>query len=177
MTNLSIEGLVLFDLKKYDDERGCFFEVFNRINLPELGFGDIKQINFSFSKKNVVRGLHYQIEPKAQAKLVHVTEGSIFDVAVDLRKKSPSFLKWTGIELTSSIPKTLFIPVGFAHGFCVTSDFAKVLYCVSETYDTSCERGIAFDDPEIGVEWPLGTYILSEKDKKLPGFRDIKDFF
>ncbi len=177
MTKLSMEGILLFELEKYDDERGYFFEVFNRFNAPELGFGDIKQINFSLSGKNVVRGLHYQKEPRAQAKLIHVTEGSIFDVAVDLRKKSPSFLKWTGVELISSIPKTLFIPVGFAHGFCVTSDFAKVLYCVSETYDPSCERGIAFDDAEIGIKWPVSSFILSEKDKKLPTLGGVKDFF
>ncbi|MBN1149744.1 dTDP-4-dehydrorhamnose 3,5-epimerase [candidate division WOR-3 bacterium] len=175
--NLSIQGLMLFDLEKHDDKRGWFFEIFNETKLIKPNLQNIKQVNFSISYQNVIRGLHYQKPPRAQAKLIHVIEGIIFDVALDIRKSSPTFKQWKGVVLDHTKPQSLFIPEGFAHGFCVLSETAKVLYCVWDSYDKSCERGIKPTDPELKIQWPKGPHILSEKDESLPLFSEVKDFF
>lgn len=174
---LSINGLILAELDKFEDARGNFFEIFNSAKAPFPDFEGIKQINYSYSVKNTLRGLHYQIEPHGQSKLIHVVEGKIFDVAVDIRMKSPTFKNWISAVLDSSNPEIFYIPKGFAHGFCVLSETAKVVYCVSGNYDVSCERGISFDDPELDIPWPNGPHVMSEKDKTLPLLSNIIDFF
>lgn len=130
------------------------------------------QDNYSISVKGVLRGLHYQLKPKAQSKLVKCIRGKIFDVAVDIRKNSPTFGKWIGVELSEENMYMLYIPKGFAHGFLVLSDKAEVLYKVSAEYDPTLERGIIWNDPDIGIEWGTTSPILSEKDKKLPRLKE-----
>ena len=130
------------------------------------------QDNDSKSSKGVLRGLHYRIEPE-QAKLVRVIRGEVFDVVVDIRKNSPTFGKWQGFILSDSNHLQLYIPVGFAHGFCVLSDTAEFLYKVSEYYSAEKEKGIIWNDPDIGIDWPISDPILSEKDKNNPSLRSL----
>uniref|UniRef100_A0A7C2K4C8 dTDP-4-dehydrorhamnose 3,5-epimerase n=1 Tax=candidate division WOR-3 bacterium TaxID=2052148 RepID=A0A7C2K4C8_UNCW3 len=166
--NLELPGLVLIEPKAFEDHRGFFMEIFKEnIYYDNLGVHFV-QDNLSFSKKGVLRGLHFQKRPSAQAKLVQVVHGEIFDVAVDIRKGSPTFGRWVGLILSSKNRLQLFIPEGFAHGFCVLSETATVLYKTSAFYDRECERGIIWNDPEIGIDWPIKDPILSEKDSKLP---------
>ena len=126
------------------------------------------QVNHSKSARGVLRGLHFQTEPHSQGKLVRALRGSIFDVAVDIRKSSPQFGKWVGIELTDKNRHMLFVPRGFAHGFISLEDDTEVEYLVDQEYSTECERGVIWDDPQIGVKWPIDDPILSERDKKWP---------
>ena len=135
------------------------------------------QDNFVSSKKNVLRGLHYQIPPAQQAKLVRCVSGEIFDVAVDIRKGSPFFGKWVAANLTEENKKMIFIPAGFAHGYLVLSEEAEVIYKVNAEYSREYERGISWKDPTIKIEWPIpAAPILSEKDKKLPSLQDAEMF-
>jgi dTDP-4-dehydrorhamnose 3,5-epimerase len=163
-----IDGLLVVEPNVFGDDRGFFFESFNARRFAELTGVDAEfvQDNHSRSAKNVLRGLHYQIE-QAQGKLVRVTAGSVFDVAVDLRKSSPTFGKWFGIELSAENKRQLWIPPGFAHGFLVTSDAAEFLYKTTDYYAPQHERAILWNDPAIGIEWPLqGEPLLSGKDQK-----------
>ena len=163
-----IDGLLVVEPNVFGDDRGFFFESFNARRFAELTGVDAEfvQDNHSRSAKNVLRGLHYQIE-QAQGKLVRVTAGSVFDVAVDLRKSSPTFGKWFGIELSAENKRQLWIPPGFAHGFLVTSDAAEFLYKTTDYYAPQHERAILWNDPAIGIEWPLqGDPLLSGKDQK-----------
>ena len=155
----------------YTDARGYFFESYNSDSFKKLGVSFIPvQDNESKSSKGVIRGLHYQLKPHDQAKLIRVVDGKIFDVALDLRRDSKTFCKWFGIELDSDSKNQLLIPRGFAHGFSVLSDTAIVLYKVDNIYNKLSERGIALTDPILDIDWRLGdtNSVISEKDQKNP---------
>lgn len=164
---LDIDGLMVFEPRVFADERGAFFESFNEPKFREAtGFdGSFVQDNHSISHKGVLRGLHYQIAPHAQGKLVRVVAGAVFDVAVDIREGSPTFGKWAGVELTAANRKQFWIPAGFAHGFLALEDGTEFLYKATDFWHAASERSIRWDDPEIGVEWPLnGAPVVSGKD-------------
>ena len=168
-----IDGLVLIEPRVIADDRGFFFETFRANEYAELGVDvDFVQDNHSRSLRGTVRALHFQLEP-GQAKLVRAARGSIWDVAVDLRSDSPTFGQYEAFELTDSNARQIFVPVGFAHGFCVTSETADVTYKVSSYYDTATERGIAFDDPAIGIPWPVDELLVSERDRTNPRLEEI----
>ncbi|MRW86237.1 dTDP-4-dehydrorhamnose 3,5-epimerase [Pseudoduganella sp. FT26W] len=162
-----LEGLLVLEPKVFGDDRGFFFESFNAKRFAELtGFtGDFVQDNHSRSSKGVLRGLHYQIQ-QAQGKLVRATAGSVFDVAVDIRKSSPTFGQWFGIELSAENKRQVWIPPGFAHGFVVTSDSAEFLYKTTDYWAPEHERAILWNDPTIGIDWPAldAAPLLSGKD-------------
>ena len=176
LTLTPIKDLVVIEPKVFEDQRGYFFEAYNKNTFHELGLDyDFVQDNQSYSTKGVLRGLHFQ-KQYPQAKLVRVLQGEVFDVAVDLRKDSPTYGKWYGVTLSAENKKMFMIPRGFAHGFLVLSDTAVFSYKCDDFYHPNDEGGIMYNDPDIGVEWPkIDTeYILSEKDKKHPGFKKIK---
>ena len=155
------------------DSRGRFFESYKKGKYHALGIPeDFVQDNQSLSNKNVLRGLHYRVGPE-QAKLVRVVEGEVFDVVVDIRKNSPTFGKWQGFILSDTNYLQLYIPAGFAHGFCVLSDTAEFLYKVSEYYSAEKEKGIIWNDPDIGIDWPVPDPILSEKDQNNPRLKSL----
>ena len=157
----------------FNDERGYFFENFNHFAFKQDKIDlNFIQENFSKSKKNVIRGLHFQKPPKAQAKLVTAVSGEVFDVAVDLRKNSPTFGKWVSEILSEINHKSLYIPEGFAHGFCVLSESATVMYKINQEYSPDHEQGIIWNDPDIDISWPISESIISEKDQNLPLFRN-----
>lgn len=168
-----IEGLKIVEPAVFNDERGCFFESYNRRKYLEKGISaEFVQDNESFSVYGVVRGLHYQVAPFDQAKLVRVVSGLVFDVAVDLRKDSPTFGKWFGIELSGENRKQLFIPRGFAHGFSVLSPNASFAYKCDNWYHQPSERAVRFDDPVLNISWqiPIASLVVSEKDRDAPFF-------
>jgi len=166
---LEIPEVVVVEAKSFSDERGFFLESFKESDFISNGI-DTKfvQDNISHSIKNVLRGLHYQKNPKAQAKLIIPIKGKIFDVAVDIRKGSPSFGKWVGEILSENNHKSLFVPKGFAHGFCVLSEQADILYKVSSEYSSENERGIIWNDPTLDIKWPVNDSIIIQKDLELP---------
>ena len=173
-----IEGLMVLEPNVFSDSRGYFMESFRAEVFEELGLnGNFIQDNESKSSRGVLRGLHYQIEPHAQAKLVRVVAGLVYDVAVDLRKNSPTFRHWFGVELSEENKKQFYIPRGFAHGFSVLSESAVFSYKCDGYYQQSAERGIRFDDPKLNIDWKLeeDEMILSDKDLKNPYF-DEADF-
>lgn len=180
ITETFIQGLKVVEPKVFGDHRGWFMETYNEEIFQKAGI-DIRfvQDNQSFSAtKGTLRGLHYQLNPKAQTKLVRCTKGAIFDVAVDIRKGSPTFGKGFGIELSAENKKQLLIPQGFAHGFMTITDDVEVQYKVDNLYAPDCDRGISWNDPEIGIEWPLEiTPVLSEKDEKAPLLKDADNNF
>jgi dTDP-4-dehydrorhamnose 3,5-epimerase len=154
----------------FRDERGFFLETARRNVLEEAGVGpDLVQDNQSRSDRGTLRGLHFQIGT-GQGKLVRCARGSVWDVAVDLRRSSATFGQWRGFTLDDVDHRQLWIPVGFAHGFCVTSDVADVVYRCSGYYDSAAERGIAWDSPKLGIRWPVESPVLSDRDRRLPGF-------
>lgn len=165
---LEIPDVILVEPKFFPDNRGFFMEAYKKSDFDKFGFSDFVQDNYSHSVKGVIRGLHYQKNPKAQGKLVYVIRGEIFDVAVDIRKGSPTYGKWVGVVLSDKNHLMLYVPVGFAHGFCVLSDEADVVYKVTEEYAPEFDRGIVWNDPEIGIDWPIKDPILSQKDATLP---------
>ncbi|MBM3666311.1 MAG: dTDP-4-dehydrorhamnose 3,5-epimerase [Actinobacteria bacterium] len=166
-----IEDLVLIEPDVHGDERGFFVETFRASWIEELRLGvELVQRNHSRSVGPVLRGIHMQRE---QAKLVRCARGRIWDVAVDLRPGSPSFRRWEGYELDDVSHRQLFIPDGFGHGFCVLSDEADVEYGLSSYHDPGLERGIAWDDPEIGIEWPIADPLLSERDRSAPRLAEL----
>jgi dTDP-4-dehydrorhamnose 3,5-epimerase len=170
-----IAGLLVIKPKIFEDVRGYFFESFNESDLEKTGHPfHFIQDNQSKSLYGVVRGLHYQLEPRAQTKFVRVLEGQIWDVAVDLRESSPTFGHWKGIELSAENKLQMLIPKGFAHGFSVLSETAVVLYKCDEFYAPDFEAGIRFDDPEIGIDWKLAPedMILSERDLAMPSLKE-----
>ena len=154
----------------HGDERGCFFESFHRDKFRDAGLDlNLVQDNHSISQKGTLRGLHYQLAPHAQGKLVSCIEGEVFDVAVDIRPESPSYRQWVGETLSADNKTMLYVPEGFAHGFYVMSDRAQVIYKCSDLYHPELERGIAYNDPSIGIDWPLeGRPILSTRDAAWP---------
>ena len=171
-----IQDLVIINPTVFNDDRGYFFEAYNKAKFNENGIMySFIQDNQSFSTKGVIRGLHLQINPFAQAKLVRVLQGEILDVAVDLRKNSPTYGQHFSVVLSSENKKQLMVPHGFAHGFSVLSDTASVLYKVDQLYDKESERGIRYDDPTLAIDWKVESskVIVSEKDIILPGFDAI----
>lgn len=175
-----IKDLVVLAPTIFVDERGYFFEAYNKNKLSDLGIHiDFVQDNQSFSKKGTLRGLHYQNPPFAQTKLVRVLQGAIMDVAVDLRKDSPTFGKYFGIELSAENKKQLLVPQGFAHGFSVLSETAEVSYKCDQYYDRPSEGGIRFDDATLNIDWgmDLEKAIVSEKDLILPSFENCNSQF
>lgn len=175
----AIPEVLIFEPTVYGDSRGFFFESFNRKVFKDatgIDF-DFAQDNHSKSSKGVLRGLHYQLPPKAQGKLVRVVSGEVFDVAVDLRKSSPTFGRWVGQLLTAENYCQFWIPPGFAHGFLVLSESAEFLYKATDFYAPELERSIAWNDPDIGIYWPLsGEPLLSKKDAEASRFRDADLF-
>ena len=175
-----IEGLVIIEPKVFGDNRGYFFESFSERRFKEMVADvDFVQDNESKSCRGVVRGLHFQKPPYAQAKLVRVVKGKVLDVAVDLRKDSPTYGKHVAVELTGDNHKQVFIPKGFAHGFAVLEDETIFQYKCDEYYEPTSEGAIAWDDPDIGIDWklPLEDVILSEKDKNHPLLKDFDSPF
>ncbi len=163
-----IEGLMVIEPRVFEDDRGFFYESYNERTFAEIGINKrFVQDNHSRSKRWVIRGLHYQI-CHPQAKLIRVVVGEIFDVAVDIRKNSPTFGKWFGINLSAENKRQLYIPEGFAHGFLVISEVAEVLYKTTDFYYPECDRVIIWNDPSLAIKWPLNgnTPILSPKDMK-----------
>lgn len=162
-----LDGLLVIEPTVFGDQRGFFYESFNAQRFAEQTGVNVEflQDNHSRSAKGVLRGLHYQIQ-QAQGKLVRVTTGAVFDVAVDLRKSSPTFGQWYGLELSAENKRQLWVPAGFAHGFLVTSDVAEFLYKTTDYYAPAYERTVSWNDPAIGIEWPLDSEpLLSAKDK------------
>lgn len=172
--NLSLPGLKLIRLNIFDDERGFFKECYRKPRYTEYGIEcEFVQDNLSFSKKDVIRGMHFQSDP-GQAKLISVLQGKIFDVVVDIRSDSPYFGKWEGIYLDADQHEQLYVPIGFAHGFCVVSDpGAYVHYKVSNVYHSSTEQTFRFDDPHIKIEWPVKQPLVSPRDQKAPLFQEL----
>ena len=163
-----ISGVRVIEPKVFGDHRGFFLETYHKKRYREAGIhGEFVQDNHSRSKKGILRGLHYQLR-HPQGKLVWCILGSIFDVAVDLRPGSITFGKWVGVHLSSENKKQVWVPPGFAHGFCVTSEHAEVIYKCTDFYDAADEAGILWNDPTIGIDWPITDPILSDKDAKLP---------
>jgi dTDP-4-dehydrorhamnose 3,5-epimerase len=167
-----LEGVVLIEPTVHGDERGFFVETFRDSEFEELGIdAQFVQDNHSRSGARVLRGIHLQ---RGQAKLVRCPKGRIFDVVVDLRPDSPTYKSWEGYELDDVDHRQLFIPDGFGHGFCVLSDSADVLYRISSYYDPELERGIAWDDPEIAVDWPIRDPVLSDRDQRAPRLSEVE---
>ena len=171
-----LSGVILVEPVVHGDERGFFFETYHAEKYKEGGIAlPFVQDNHSRSSKNILRGLHYQIN-KPQGKLVYVATGEIFDVAVDIRVGSPTFMLWYGMILSSKNKKQIYIPPGFAHGFCVTSDTADVIYKCTELYSPEHDRSLAWNDPGINIDWPTNDPSLSEKDAAAPRLKDIPAF-
>ncbi len=172
-----IEGLLVITPKVFWDERGYFMETYNIADFTEAGIGSVfVQDNQSASKKGVLRGLHFQIQ-HPQAKLVRVIRGKVFDVAVDMRKGSATYGKWFGLTLSEENKKMFYIPKGFAHGFLVLSDYAEFTYKCTELYHPNDEGGIIYNDPDIGIDWPIEDgmeLIFSDKDTKWPLLKELK---
>ena len=166
----ALAGVRILEPQVFGDARGWFMESWSKKKMEDAGITvDFVQDNHSFSaQKGTLRGLHYQLNPMAQAKLLRVSRGAIFDVAVDIRRGSPTYAKWVGVELTAENARQLFIPRGFAHGFITLTDDVEVQYKADNFYAPTCDGNIRWDDPEIGVAWPLAPVVLSEKDAKAP---------
>ena len=170
-----LDGVVVLDPDVHGDERGFLVETFRRDVWRNLGVElDFVQENQSRSRGRALRGLHFQTTP-GQAKLVRCPRGRIWDVAVDLRRDSPTYRQWEAHELDDETHRQLLVPVGFAHGFCVLSEEADVAYKLSSLYDPSTEAGFAWDDPDVAIEWPISEPILSERDRGAPRLAEIAD--
>ena len=168
-----LDGILIIEPKVFEDPRGIFYEVYVAKRYEEHGISaNFIQDNHSISEKGVLRGLHYQINP-GQAKLVRVISGEVFDVMVDIRKESPTFGKWWSLNLSEANKLQVYIPVGFAHGFCTLSESAEVLYKCSDYYSPENERGIIWNDTDLAIEWPIMNPILSEKDSVYPRFKEV----
>jgi dTDP-4-dehydrorhamnose 3,5-epimerase len=172
--NTPIEGLLIVAPTVFEDDRGCFLETYNKHRHQEAGIqDDFVQDNLSVSRRGVVRGLHFQNTPYAQGKLVSVPKGRVWDVAVDIRKGSPTFGSWYGVELSGENRKQFWIPKGFAHGFIALEDDTIFSYKCSAVYAKECEGGILWNDPDLVIQWPVKSseVIVSEKDKELPTWK------
>ena len=178
VTPTAIAGVLILEPKVFGDERGFFIESFNQRAFNEAVGHDLNfvQDNHSRSARGVLRGLHYQVAPHAQGKLVRVTQGSVFDVAVDLRRDSPTFGRWVGVELSGESHRQLWLPAGMAHGFLVTSASADFLYKTTDYYAPQAERCLRWDDPELAIPWPLGDTapVVSAKDAQGSSFDRIR---
>jgi len=170
-----IPDVKLIEVAAFGDQRGFFCETYKRSEFEHHGIPAVfVQDNFSHSVRRVLRGLHYQLPPRAQGKLVNVLRGEIYDVAVDLRRDSPTYGNWVGISLSSDNHRLLYVPEGFAHGFCVLSDEADVLYKVTSEYAPELDRGIIWDDETLAISWPVSVPILSAKDAQLPRLQEAE---
>lgn len=171
---LALDGLLVITPKVHRDDRGFFVETYSGPRYQQSGV-DCKfvQDNHSRSSKHTIRGMHFQTTP-GQAKLVRVVQGRIFDVAVDIRPDSPTFGQWEGVYLDAEAHAQLFVPVGFAHGFCVVSETAEVLYKVSTVYEGTTESGFAFNDPDVGIDWPTATPLVSKRDTEAQSFAALR---
>ena len=177
ITKTKLDGVVIIEPDVFGDNRGFFMESWNKKKMEEAGlYYDFVQDNHSKSTvKGTLRGIHFQKGDKAQAKLVRCVKGAVFDVAVDLRKNSPTFKQWVGVELSAENKKQLLIPRGFGHGFVTLTDDVEFLYKADNYYAPEADAGIRWNDPEIGVEWGIEVPILSEKDKKNPFLKDCTE--
>jgi len=175
---VEIPDVVVIEPRLFRDGRGFFMEFYKRSDFAAHGIGEIfVQSNHSRSAAGILRGLHYQKHPKAQGKLVRTVFGEVFDVAVDLRRGSPTYGKWVGLTLSAGNPRMIYIPAGFAHGFCVVSEEAEVLYMTTEEYSPAEESGVVWDDPELAISWPVAHPQLSERDLHWPRLRDAQNNF
>ncbi len=168
-----IKEVLLVEPQVFGDRRGYFLETYQQERYAAAGIdAAFVQDNISFSQQDILRGLHFQ-HPRGQAKLVQVLQGEIFDVAMDVRRGSPTFGRWVGVTLSSAEPRQLYIPKGFAHGFCVLSPTALFSYKCGDYYAPSCENGICWNDPDLGIDWPVRHPVLSEKDRAFVQLKDI----
>ncbi len=179
ITKTKLDGVVIIEPDVFGDNRGFFMESWNKKKMEKAGlYYDFVQDNHSKSTvKGTLRGIHFQKFDKAQAKLVRCVKGAVLDVAVDLRKNSPTFKQWVGVELSAENKKQLLIPRGFGHGFVTLTDDVEFLYKADNYYAPEADAGIRWNDPDIGVEWGIENPILSEKDKKNPFLKDCKELF
>jgi dTDP-4-dehydrorhamnose 3,5-epimerase len=169
----ALEGVLIIEPDVFGDSRGFFMESYHKKRYSEKAFEtEFVQDNISFSHRDSLRGLHYQF-PKSQAKLVQVLEGQVYDVAVDIRRGSPTFAQWVGILLSDAPKRQIYIPQGFAHGFCVLSERAYFMYKCSDFYAPDCEGGILWSDPGLNIDWPLKHPLLSQKDRRYPCLEKI----
>ena len=174
----ALNGAVLLEPRIFNDDRGYFLESYNREKLAALGIReDFVQDNISRSRKHTMRGMHYQLNPDCQGKLVAVSSGKIFDAVVDIRKNSPTYGCWAGFELSCENRRVLYVPEGFAHGFLVLSDSADVTYKCTRYYAPAAAKTIRWDDPEIGIAWPAKAEVMSAADAGAPLFRDAEHDF
>jgi len=174
LEKLSLPGMLLIKSDVFKDERGFFIETYKDSAFEALGLPRFVQDNFSYSKKGVLRGLHYQLAPKAQGKLVRCLEGRIWDVALDIREESPTYGQWQGIELSGEDGQAVYVPEGFAHGFVVVSETARVLYKTTAEYAPELERGIVWNDSDLKIAWPVLEPILAPRDAAFPKFKEIE---
>jgi dTDP-4-dehydrorhamnose 3,5-epimerase len=171
----SLPGCIVIEPQVFGDSRGFFYESYNEAKYREAGIDRrFVQSNVSRSARGVLRGLHYQ-SPHPQGKLVSVLEGEVYDVAVDIRRGSPTFGKWAGVMLTAENHRHFWIPEGFAHGFCVVSEHATFSYQCTDLYDAKADGGVRWDDPAIGIDWPISEPLLSDKDTKAPLLADVPE--
>ena len=170
-----LEGVITIEPKSFDDVRGFFLESYNRKKYSEIGIAaEFVQDNHSASTKGTLRGMHWQLPPNAQSKLVRASVGEVYDVVVDIRKDSPTFGQWEGFYLSAENKKQLFVPAGFAHGFCVLSDYAEFLYKCDAYYSPKEERGFSWDDKKVNIKWPVSTPILSDRDLSHSQLNELK---
>jgi dTDP-4-dehydrorhamnose 3,5-epimerase len=168
-SELDLPGMILVETTQWEDPRGLFLESYKRSAFRDGGIPlEFLQDNFATSSKGVLRGIHFQRDPEAQGKLVRVSQGTIWDVGVDLREGSPTFGSWVGVELSEGSGTMLYIPPGFGHGYVVLSDQAHVSYKATAEYHPELDSGLRWDDPTLGIEWPLSDPVLSQKDEGLP---------
>ena len=174
-------SVLLITPQRHGDDRGFFAEVYNRQSLAEVGIDDVfVQDNHSLSReRGVVRGMHFQIDPHPTAKLVSVIRGAIWDVVLDLRRGSPTYGEHAGVQLTPENGTQIYVPVGFAHGFVTLEPDTEVFYKVTDHWSPDVDRGVAWDDADLAIAWPIpeGEAILSDKDRNQPGFADLPDYF
>ena len=176
VSTTDIPGVLLLEPKVFTDERGFFMETFRAEALRAAGIAQpFVQENQSQSRRGVLRGLHYQL-PHAQGKLVRVVRGEVFDVAVDLRRASPTFGRWLGVTLSESNRRQLYIPPGLAHGFCATSDVADLIYKCTDYYHPECEQTLLWNDPQLAIDWPVQQPVISEKDRRGQPFAAVPHF-
>jgi len=177
-TPLDIPEVVLIEPKVFPDERGFYMETYKHSEFVAHGIAEsFVQENHSHSSKRILRGLHYQKRPRAQGKLVRVISGEVFDVAVDIRRGSPTYGKWIGMMLSAQNKRMLYLPPWCAHGFCVVSDEAEMVYKVTEEYALKYEAGIMWDDSDLAIQWPIEDPFLSDRDRAWPTFREAGNDF
>ena len=177
LSHLEIPGLILIELSCIEDDRGFFQECFRANVFSEAGIPAVVQENHACSHLNVMRGLHYQINPKAQGKLIRCIRVRIYDVAVDIRRGSKTYGDYLGLELTAENRRMLYVPAGFAHGYCTLSEEAEVIYKTTEYWSPEHERTIRWNDPDIGIDWPVENPVLSLKDRAAPSLNQAENNF